>query len=397
MWMIAAGVVFAAVVACAFLFIPGRALAATYTGEEIALVNQINEYRASLGLQRLMVSDLASDAARKHSSDMGTYGFFGHTTQVSAWFPVGADAHVRLAMCGYSFQVAWGENIAGGYSKGSGVFTAWKNSGDHNRIMTDPAYKVVGVGSVYVSGSPYGWYWTLDFGAYVDETAHWVGNDVPGTSSTTTSSTTTTTVPSTTSTTTTSSTTTTIGGPRFADVSSTHSFYEEIMSLACEGILSGCADGLFHPDNPVTRAQFAKIIILALGRHTAAMDNTSSPTFRDLPFAGSEYPFDYVEEAAVLGIIGGFPDGTFRPQSPVTRAQLALMLARAGGDRLAQPPTGYVCPFRDVPSYAKVAVTLAYYNSLVNGKTATTFDPYAQATRGQVAKMVYRLRLALGL
>jgi hypothetical protein len=264
--------------------------------------------------------------------------------------------------------------------------------------MTDPAYRVVGVGLVYTPNDSlgYDYYWTLDFGAHVDATAHWVGSDDPGTSSTT-SSTTTTTVPSTTSTTTTSSTTTTIEGPQFADVPSTHSFYLEITTLAREGVVSGCGDGLFHPNNPVTRAQFAKIIILALGRHTIAMDNAESPTFSDLPFVGSVYPFDYVEEAVALGIIDGFLDGTFRPQSPVTRAQLALMLARAGGSGLTPPPTGYICPFGDVPSYARDAVALAYYNCLVSGKTAATFDPYGQATRGQVAKMVYRLRLALGL
>jgi len=104
-----------------------------------------------------------------------------------------------------------------------------------------------------------------------------------------------------------------------------------------------------------------------------------------------------VEEAVGLGIIQGYGDRTFGPQANVIRAQLALMLVRAGGSSLLQPPPGYLCPFTDVPAYAREAVRIAFYNGLLSGKTTTTFDPYGKATRGHVAKMVYELRQALGL
>jgi uncharacterized protein YkwD len=394
-------VVLVATVAFALVGATGKALAVSYSSQEIALVNLVNEYRESLGLVPLMVSDLASDAAEKHSSDMGKYSFFSHTTAQSDWFPVGAHADTRLAMCGYSYQVAWGENIAGGPSMAEGVFSAWKGSGPHNTVMTGSAYRVVGVGMVYApdSGLPYDYYWTMDFGGYVDPTAHWVGSSSSTTtSSTTTTSTTSTTVPPPTTTTTVhaTTTTTTASGRTFPDVPPTHTFYAEITSLVRDGIVSGGIDGLFRPDNPVTRAQFAKIIVLALDRHTPEIDNAGSPSFTDVPFTGVDYPFDYVEEAAALHIIEGYPGGLFRPQTDVTRAQLALMLTRAGGAGLEVPPADYVCPFVDVPPYAQDAVRTAVYNSLVNGKAATIFEPYGQATRGQVAKMVYRLRQALG-
>jgi hypothetical protein len=213
---------------------------------------------------------------------------------------------------------------------------------------------------------------------------------------TTVSPTTTTTAPSTT-TTAPSTTSTTLAGVIFPDVPSGHSFYEEIVGLAAAGVVSGCDDGCFYPDDLVTRAQFAKIIVLALDAHTADIDNASDPSFADVAYAGSDYPFDYVEEAAALGIIQGYSDGRFGPQANVIRAQLALMLVRAGGSSLEQPPAGYACPFTDVPAYAREAVRVAHYNGLVSGKTDTIFDPYGKATRGQVAKMVYGLRQALGL
>lgn len=396
--MTAVAVVAATLVSVSLIVFSPPAYAVSYSSQEIELVNLVNDYRESLGLEPLMVSDLASDAAEKHSSDMGKYSFFSHTTMESDWFPYGARVDTRLALCGYSYQVAWGENIAGGVSSAEDVVAAWKASPDHNTIMTGSAYREVGVGLVHVPDSPYGYYWTLDFGAYVDSTAHWVGSDVPTTTTTSSTSATTTTLPTITTTTTSSSTTTStsVPGAMFSDIPPTNIFYAEISDLAQAGIVCGGSDGLFHPDNRVTRAQFAKIVILALGRHTAAIDNAGDPSFTDVPFRGTEYPFDYVEEAAALHIIEGFQDGAFWPQADVTRAQLALMLTRAGGSGLAVPPAGYPCPFLDVPQYAGEAVRAAVFNDLINGKTATIFDPYVQATRGQVAKMVYRLRQTLG-
>ena len=89
--------------------------------------------------------------------------------------------------------------------------------------------------------------------------------------------------------------------------------------------------------------------------------------------------------------VGAGKVATFAPEAKVTRLQLALMLVRAGGDSLQDVPAGYVFPFKDVPAYAKAAVGIAHYNGLLSGRTATEFDPYASATRGQVAKMVHGL------
>ncbi len=198
-------------IALMLVLLPAGAKAVSYSSQELQLVQLLNDYRTSRGLEPLMMSDLVSDAAEKHSSDMGKYGFFAHNTVQSDYFPVGADARVRLAMCGYAYPIAWGENIAAGFSGASAVIQAWKGSPDHDRLMTSSYYKVAGVGLVHVDGSPYGYYWTLNFGGYVDSTAHWVG--APPSSTTTTTAppvTTTTTSPLPTTTTTTVSTTTTV-------------------------------------------------------------------------------------------------------------------------------------------------------------------------------------------
>ncbi len=399
-------VVFTALLAAVLVFagIPSGERALAYSAQEIELVQLINQYRASVGLDPLMVSDAASNAAKKHSSDMATYSFFSHTSKASSSFPVGSNAGDRLTLCGYPSNVGWGENIAAGYSSASGVVEAWKASTmGHNEMMIYSGFKVIGVGLVYSANSPYGYYWTVDFGEVVDATAHWLSSSAT-TSSTVPSSTTTTTTGSATTTpttpstsTTTTSTTTTPAELVFPDVPATYKFYEPIMQLAAAGVVNGCVDGLFYPDEPVTRAQFAKIIVSALGAHTDEVDNLDAPTFPDVAYTGTAYPFDFVEEAAGLGIIQGHVDGTFAPQAYVTRLQLALMLVRAGGDGLAVAPAGYACPFTDVPDYGRAAVATAYYNGLLVGKTSTMFDSYTAATRGYVVGMVYALLQALGL
>jgi|WetSurMetagenome_2_1015567.scaffolds.fasta_scaffold52635_2 uncharacterized protein YkwD len=220
-------------------------------------------------------------------------------------------------------------------------------------------------------------------------------------STTTTTTTTTTTSPTTTSTTTSttsttsatgSTTSTTLPGPaHFADVPASHPYYSPIMTLAGMGVICGYEDGMFRPASAVTRAQFTKIIVLALDEHTATIDGAARPTFSDVPYRGVPYPFDYVEEAAALHIITGYSNGTFAPSKNITRLQLAVMLVRAGGDDLLQTPAGYVCPFTDVPAGARADVAAAVFNGIVSGKSAHTFDPYSSATRGQVAQMVYSL------
>ncbi len=369
--------------------LPGLASARTYSSEELSFLQLINQYRQSNGLGTLLLSDTISDASTKHSSDMAKYNFFGHDTVQSDYFPAGSTPWDRMRICGYSYNTAMGENIAAGYATAQAVFTGWKNSPGHNANMLNASYRVIGIG--LVTGGSYGEYWTTDFGGYVDPSAHDPDSASP----------TTTTKPATTTTTTAPAPTTTTTAPpvrpSFPDVDSNSTFYAAINSLAAAGVVSGYADGSFRPADPVTRAQFAKIIVLATGGYGAAPVATQA-TFPDVPFTGASYPFDFVEEAVALGIIQGYDDGLFGPSDDVTRAQIAIMIVRSGGTKLIQPPTSYVAPYTDLgdcSSEAANAIRIATYNGLCSGIGNSLFDPYAQASRGQVAQMVYGLYVAL--
>jgi len=181
----------------------------------------------------------------------------------------------------------------------------------------------------------------------------------------------------------------------FTDVGAEHRFYSDIQALASRGSISGFEDDTFRPDDLVIRQQMAKILVLVKEAHTLAIDNADDPTFLDVPLsAGTPYPFDYVEETAENGWFIGDGSGYFRPLANITRAQLALVLVRAGGDGLEQPPGDYSTGFTDIgdlDAEARSAIAVAKFNGLLDGKTPTIFDPYGNATRGHVSKMAHGL------
>lgn len=110
--------------------------------------------------------------------------------------------------------------------------------------------------------------------------------------------------------------------PSFSDVPTTHPYYQYIESAKLRGIIVGYGNGTFGPNNTVTRAQATKMLVLSRGWPIV---NPSSPTFPDV--LGDSWAYGYVETAFRKAIIGGFGDGTFRPNYPLTRAHLSKMLA----------------------------------------------------------------------
>ncbi len=104
---------------------------------------------------------------------------------------------------------------------------------------------------------------------------------------------------------------------------------EDLMS---EGIITGDVDGLFHPDDNLTRAQACKIVIATIGTGEELLTSSaalSAGRFTDL--SGAKWAAPYIGYAAAAGIIQGYEDGSFRPSNKVTVAELCAMLVRASG------------------------------------------------------------------
>lgn len=159
------GWIFATALSLFFVLGPiGVAEAQSYEPEELEFLELINDYRQQNGLGPLELSAPLSIASERHSEDMGTYGFFSHTTQGSSYYPVGSEHPDRLAQEGYDYDTYTAENLAYGQTTAAEVFEAWRVSPGHNVNMLGD-YSVIGIGLVWVNGTPY---WTTDFGAYTD-------------------------------------------------------------------------------------------------------------------------------------------------------------------------------------------------------------------------------------
>ncbi|MBN1772132.1 MAG: CAP domain-containing protein [Deltaproteobacteria bacterium] len=135
--------------------------------EEAEFLRLINEYRAANDLGALASSATINQAAYDFSVDMGERGFFDHVD------PEGRTPFDRMCAGGYEPACAgstvMGENIAAGMESAHEAFDGWRHSPGHNANMLTADYVAIGIGRAYVAGSPYGWYWTTDFGGILDE------------------------------------------------------------------------------------------------------------------------------------------------------------------------------------------------------------------------------------
>ncbi|WP_339254439.1 S-layer homology domain-containing protein [Sporosarcina sp. FSL W8-0480] len=174
----------------------------------------------------------------------------------------------------------------------------------------------------------------------------------------------------------------------FKDVPPSHVAYESIMYLSGKGIIHGFDDGTFRPAAMVTRGQAAKILATSLDLDVR---NVKNPRFHDVPTTHGFYK--YVAVLYEAKIIDGYSNGNFGVNDPLTRGQMAKILAIAY-DLEKQPLR--TAKFTDVSANAYYAV---YLQSLIDNKitfgiTRTRFAPNQNVDRGQMAMFVHRSELA---
>ena len=125
--------------------------------EEQALLNQINQYRASKKLGSLSLRSTLYNTAKWMSGDMASKSYLNHTDSLSR------TPSPRALAFGYSLSTL-GENLAAGPQYGVDVFNQWMASSTHNAVMLTSSYTTIGLGRGFSSNSAYGWYWAANFG-----------------------------------------------------------------------------------------------------------------------------------------------------------------------------------------------------------------------------------------
>jgi hypothetical protein len=179
-----------------------------------------------------------------------------------------------------------------------------------------------------------------------------------------------------------------------SDVTPDSAYYAAIQGLAARQIVSGYGDGRFGPQDFVTRAQFAKMIVLGMGYPVTVQDHS---TFKDTPPADPSdprYPGSYVAVANLNGVIRGYSeDNTFRFYNDVTRQQVITMVVRAAGVNLEEPPSGWtgLLDYSD-PTHGS-NLRKAEYNHLLDGLVGLSgsWDPGQDALRGECAQILWNL------
>jgi len=109
-----------------------------------------------------------------------------------------------------------------------------------------------------------------------------------------------------------------------------YEFEAEVRRLASLGVIAGYPDGTFRPEEAVTRAEFAKMIVVMLGLENAAnLMKGQAVSFSDVP--ATHWASGYINVAEMKGVVNGYPDGTFKPEGSITYAEALKMILTAMG------------------------------------------------------------------
>lgn len=184
----------------------------------------------------------------------------------------------------------------------------------------------------------------------------------------------------------------------YTDIPATSALAGEVQKAVDYGLMNGYSATRFGYSDSMTRAQFTAVLVRMMGWEAVTPEK---PSYQD---AAADSPwYSVIETAAAHDVTGS---GTyFRPNDPVTRAEMAELLVRALGlkyaaERLNSSTVpnsdayailhGFV-PFTDLPEREEGYITVAYTIGMTKGTSATTFSPNATATRAQAAAMLVRI------
>jgi hypothetical protein len=174
-------------------------------------------------------------------------------------------------------------------------------------------------------------------------------------------------------------------GSTFKDIQN-HWAKNDIEFLVSKNLLNGYEDGTFKPDKPITRAEASAVIVNEL---KIPISNMTGIVFPDIP--NNYWAWADIYTAASIGFIGGYTDGTFRPNKPLTRAELSSILVRAYD--LKEKGTADTNTFKDVEKnqWFYNSVNILNENDLVSGFSDETFRPNSYITRAEFSAFVARM------
>lgn len=175
----------------------------------------------------------------------------------------------------------------------------------------------------------------------------------------------------------------------FSDVGQSHPNRAAIEYLQGQGILQGYSDGTFRPDATVNRVEALKIILMGNG---IEIQKGNGQVFRDAP-AGSWYG-DYIHTAKNLGIIQGYPDGSFKPEQTVALVEnlkMALLSADIDTSVVEVEANMYADIQNQQSAWFAKYLQYAKNNKLIDADANNRISAAQGMTRGKLAELMYRM------
>ncbi|WP_176720437.1 S8 family serine peptidase [Desulfuribacillus stibiiarsenatis] len=171
---------------------------------------------------------------------------------------------------------------------------------------------------------------------------------------------------------------------RYADTTS-HWARADIDKLQREYILKGYPNNRFYPDRYITRAEFASMLVSTM---KLATPNSNIRTYKDV--STNYWAHTSIATAKHFGLIKGYPDNTFRPDMPITRAEISSMTYNAYKARMVTSSTNR---FKDVTSshWANIPISSLARNTILQGYGDGTFKPNHFTTRAEASAMISRI------
>ena len=166
-----------------------------------------------------------------------------------------------------------------------------------------------------------------------------------------------------------------------------HYFETDMRNLIDQGIIFGLSEGKYGPDESLTRAQFTAFLVRILNLNTGSHELTFTDVKDDAWYS------DVIHRAASNGLIGGYGDGSFKPNVPISREQMAALVARALQHEkmiLIQDDLIFLDTNKINPIFKDQIASLVYLKIIASGK-GVDFRPKANITRGETSAVLNRM------
>lgn len=154
---------------------------------------------------------------------------------------------------------------------------------------------------------------------------------------------------------------------------------KNIEELVTMGAVTGYSDATFKPDNPITRAEFATMLVKAF-----RLEPKQGKMFTDTM---NHWARDTISTAAAYGIVGGYDDKTFGPDDLITREQMAVMIVKTTKLELASGELSFT-DSKKISAWAKDSIITALNGKIMKGYSDGSFKPNDNATRAEAVTVI---------